>query len=73
MERTAVSRTVNPNTGLTIIPDGVHAGAGLDEIRSKASGLHFAKECLSPGEREILYLVEALLHVLDAEAGGYRR
>lgn len=31
------------------------------EINSKLSGLHFAKEALSDGEREILYMAEALL------------
>lgn len=34
----------------------------LKQIQSKLSGLHFAKESLSDGEREILYMAEALLH-----------
>ena len=34
----------------------------LKEIHSKLSGLHFAKEALSDGEREILYMAEALLN-----------
>lgn len=37
----------------------------LDEVRSKLSGLHFAKECLSKGELEILYLAESLLDFID--------
>lgn len=68
-----VKSTIDPESGLTIIPDGVYAGTELSDIRSKLSGLHFAKEALTKGERDILYLAEALMHVLDAEAGGYRR
>lgn len=34
----------------------------LNQIQSKLSGFHFAKESLSDGEREILYMAEALLH-----------
>lgn len=37
----------------------------IDEARAKLSGLHFAKEALSDGEREILYIAEGLLRVLD--------
>lgn len=33
----------------------------FSEIQGKLSGLHFAKEALSDGEREILYMAEALL------------
>lgn len=33
----------------------------LDEINSKLSGLHFAKEALTDGEQQILYMAEALL------------
>ena len=43
-----------PNTDLT-----------LDQVRQKLAGLHFAKEALTKGEREILYLAEALLRELD--------
>lgn len=45
----------------------------LDSARAKLSGWHFAKEALSSGEREILFVAEALLRLLDEEAGGYRR
>lgn len=45
-----------PNTSLT-----------LDEARSRLSGWHFAKETLSDGERDILYVAEALLRRLDAQ------
>lgn len=41
-------------------------GMTLDEIRTKLTGFHFAKESLIKGEREILYLAEALLSELDA-------
>ena len=34
----------------------------LNQIQARLSGLHFAKEALSDGEREILYMAEALLH-----------
>jgi len=40
----------------------------LDQIRSKANGLHFAKEMLSDGEREILSLLESTLRLLDSGA-----
>lgn len=43
------------------------SGFTLDEVRSKLSGLHFSKECLSDGELEILSLAESLLSVLDAD------
>ena len=46
--------TVLPRTDLT-----------LDRARSKLSGLHFSKECLTPGELEILYIAEGLLRLLD--------
>lgn len=51
------ARTVEflPGTSLT-----------LDEVRSRLSGLHFAKEALSETEREMLYLAEALLRHIDA-------
>lgn len=40
-------------------------GMTLKEARSKLSGLHFAKEGLTDGEREILYIAEALLRRVD--------
>lgn len=44
------------------------AGLTLDDIRMKASGLHFAKEMLSNGEREILSLLESTLNLIDSDA-----
>lgn len=40
-------------------------GTTLKDARSKLSGLHFAKEGLTDGEREILYIAEALLRRID--------
>ena len=40
-------------------------GMSLKEARNKLSGLHFAKESLTDGEREILYIAEALLRRVD--------
>lgn len=37
----------------------------LDEVRSRLSGLHFAKEALSDGERDLLILAESLLDFID--------
>ena len=37
----------------------------IDEIRARAAGLHFAKEALTPSEREILYDLEAAISMLD--------
>lgn len=37
----------------------------LDDVRSKLSGFHFSKECLSKGERELLALAESLLTFID--------
>ena len=37
----------------------------LEDARSKLSGLHFAKEALTDREREILYIAEALLRLID--------
>lgn len=45
----------------------------LDEARAKLAGWHFAKEALTPGEREILVVAEALLYELDRQEGGYAR
>lgn len=56
-------RTTLPWTALT-----------LDEARAKLSGWHFAKECLSDGENEILYVAEALLRLIDErDPNGYAR
>ena len=41
------------------------SGLTLDEVRSRLSGLHFAKEALSDGERELLWLAESLLTFID--------
>jgi len=63
----------DPETGVTIIPDGAYAGTKLSDVRSRLSGYHFAKEALTQGERDILALAEALLNVIDAEdPHGYR-
>lgn len=37
----------------------------LDNLRQKLAGYHFAKEALTPGEREILSVAEKLLKALD--------
>lgn len=53
--RNFVSDNTNvPPTGMT-----------LDKVRSQLSGLHFAKEALSPKERQILSLAESLLFYID--------
>lgn len=39
----------------------------LAEARSRLAGWHFAKESLSDGEREILYVAEALLRLIDED------
>lgn len=41
----------------------------LDEVRNELSGLHFAKEALNPGERQILALAESLLYFIDNQSG----
>lgn len=57
----------------TRIPTGgPSSDASLDEVRSKLSGLHFAKEALTDNERNTLALAEGLLALIDAEAGGWR-
>lgn len=38
-----------------------------DDLQSKLSGLHFAQESLTKGEREILHLAEAMLRQRDAD------
>ena len=46
----------------------------FDTVRSKLAGLHFSKECLTSGEREILHLAELLMNLIDSEdPSGYRR
>lgn len=49
------------NRTQTLYPSGLT----LDEVRSRLSGLHFAKEALSDGERELLWLAESLLTFID--------
>lgn len=67
----ALPRGTRTPEGLTMLP---LTATTLDEARSKLSGLHFAKESLSSGEREILYLAEGLLRLVDEEdPRGYRR
>jgi hypothetical protein len=66
-------QTRDPDTGVTVIPDGAHAGERLSDVRSRLSGYHFAKESLTRGELDILLLAEALLELIDAEdPRGYR-
>jgi len=40
-------------------------GISLDAARAKLTGLHFAKEMLTDNEREVLYLAEGLLRLVD--------
>lgn len=57
--------------GLTVLP---MTSMTLDRARSRLSGWHFSKECLSDGEREILYVAEALMRLVDArDPRGYAR
>lgn len=42
-----------------------HSGKTFDEIRSKASGLHFAKEMLTITERELLAMLEDTIELID--------
>lgn len=37
----------------------------LRDAHTKLAGLHFSQETLTVGEREILYLAEALLRLID--------
>jgi hypothetical protein len=37
----------------------------LQEARNKLAGWHFSQESLTPGERQILYVAEALLRQID--------
>lgn len=38
----------------------------LNDARQKLAGWHFGQESLSKGEREILYVAEGLLRLVDA-------
>lgn len=42
-----------------------HSGMTFDQLRSKASGLHFAKDILTPAEREMLAIMEDLIDIVD--------
>lgn len=42
-----------------------HSGLTFDQIRSKASGLHFAKEMLTDSERQMLAMLEDLMDIID--------
>ncbi len=48
-------------------------GDRVDELRSRLSGWHFSQESLTLMEREILYVAEQLMHLLDDVSGGYLR
>ena len=54
--------TVLPRTGIT-----------LNSARATLSALHFSKESLTKGEREILSIAEGLHAILDDEAPGRSR
>lgn len=41
----------------------------LSEARAMASGWHFSKESLTPGEHRMLHVIEELLKEIDG--GGY--
>ena len=45
-------------------------GMTLDEARSRLTALHFAKEALTPPEREILQIAWGLLRLLDQRLAG---
>ena len=61
MSKPSDTRLRLPNSDLT-----------LADARAKLSGWHFSKEALSDDEREILHVGEALLRLIDHEAGGWR-
>ena len=44
----------------------------LDDVRRKLAGWHFAKESLSDGEIEILYIAEALLRQVDHQPSAWK-
>lgn len=59
----APAETLLPRTTMT-----------LSTARAKLSGLHFAKECLSDTEREVLLIAEGLLRLIDdADPRGFAR
>lgn len=59
----AFEPTVLPQTDVT-----------LDTARLRLSGWHFAKESLSDTERDILFVAEGLLRLIDeADPDGYAR
>lgn len=43
-------------------------GDRIEDLRSRLSGWHFAKEWLSDEEREMLYVAEQLMDLLDGIA-----
>jgi hypothetical protein len=47
--------------------DGI-TNMSVHDIRQKLAGLHFLQESLTRPEREILYLAEALLRIIDKES-----
>lgn len=42
-----------------------HSGLTFDQIRARATGLHFAKEMLTDSERVMLAMMEDLLDIID--------
>jgi len=42
-----------------------HSGLTFDQLRSKATGLHFAKDLLTDSERQMLAMLEDLLDIVD--------
>ena len=55
-------RRLPPTTPLPL------AGMTLEEARRLVSAWHFAKEALTPPEREMLVVAEGLLRLIDAVA-----
>lgn len=60
MSRNAVTNRYANNT--EFLP---HSGKTFDEIRNKATGLHFAKEMLTITERELLAMLEDAIELID--------
>ena len=42
----------------------------FEQARSQLSAFHFSMESLAPGERQILYIAEGLLRLVDPESYG---
>jgi hypothetical protein len=42
-----------------------HSGLTFDQLRAKATGLHFAKDMLNETERAMLAMLEDLLDIVD--------